>query len=180
MRRNLIDYAPPILREFEEYKALMAAEQKQIDELWSIAHAILDEALVDQATGEGLKRWEKILGITCLDTDEVKVRRLRIQAKILEDVPYTEPVLRNILTGLCGEGNYSMDIKYDEYKVAIKVALVSKKLKDEVVAMAERVIPANMILDIDLMYNTYGILRGYTHKQLRQFTHSQLRNEVLP
>lgn len=180
MRRNLIDYAPPILQELEEYKALMSAEQQQIDTLWNLAHAFLDEALVDQATGEGLKRWEKILGITYLDTDEARVRRLRIQAKIMEDVPYTESVLRNILTGLCGKDNYSIDIKYEEYRVTIKVALVSKKLKDEVVTMAERVVPANMILDIDLMYNTYGILRGYTHRQLRQFTHRQLRKKVLP
>lgn len=179
MRRNLIDHALPVLREFGEYKALMEAEQQQIDTLWNLAHAFLDEALVDRATGEGLKRWEKILGITCLDTDEVRVRRLRIQAKIMEDVPYTEAVLRNILTGLCGEENYTIDVKYEEYRVTIRVALVSKKMKDEVITMAERVVPANMILDIDLMYNTYGILGGYTHRQLREYTHRQLRNEVL-
>lgn len=179
MQRNLIDHAPPILREYEEYKALMEAEQQQIDTLWNLAHAFLDEALVDQATGEGLKRWEKILGITCLDTDEVRVRRLRIQAKIMEDVPYTESVLRNILTGLCGEENYTIDIKYEEYRVTIKVALVSKKLKDEVVTMAERVVPANMILDIDLMYNTWGMLENYTWTELENRTWEQLRNEVL-
>lgn len=179
MQRNLIDHAPPILREYEEYKALMEAEQQQIDTLWNLAHAFLDEALVDQATGEGLKRWEKILGITCLDTDEVRVRRLRIQAKIMEDVPYTESVLRNILTGLCGEENYTIDIKYEEYRVTIKVALVSKKLKDEVVTMAERVVPANLLLDIDLMYNTWGMLENYTWTELENRTWEQLRNEVL-
>lgn len=180
MQRNLIDFLPDIFKTFEEFKEIMRVEQKQISELWEIIYGIINEALVDEATGEGLKRWENILNITAFDTDDVKVRRLRIQAKIIEDVPYTERVMNNILTGLCGENGYTAVLNNEEYTLTIKVALTSKNLKDEVVAMCDRIVPANMILDIDLMYNTHGILRGYTHKQLRQFTHAQLRNEVLP
>lgn len=180
MKRNLIDFLPDIFKTFEEFKEIMRVEQKQISELWEIIYGIVNEALVDEATGEGLKRWENILNITAFDTDDVKVRRLRIQAKIIEDVPYTERVLNNILTGLCGENGYTSALNNEEYTLTIKVALTSKNLKDEVVAMCDRIVPANLILDIDLMYNTHGILRGYTHKQLRQFTHKQLRNEVLP
>ncbi|MBQ2801742.1 MAG: DUF2313 domain-containing protein [Lachnospiraceae bacterium] len=180
MKRNLIDFLPDIFKTFEEFKEIMRVEQKQISELWEIIYGIINEALVDEATGEGLKRWENILNITVFDTDDVKVRRLRIQAKIIEDVPYTERVLNNILTGLCGENGFMSALNNEEYTLTIKVALTSKNLKDEVVAMCERIVPANIVLDIDLMYNTHGILRGYTHKQLRQFTHGQLRNEVLP
>lgn len=179
MQRNLIDFLPDIFKTFEEFKEIMRVEQKQISELWEIIYGIINEALVDEATGEGLKRWENILNITAFDTDDVKVRRLRIQAKIIEDVPYTERILNNILTGLCGEDGYTAVLNNEEYTLTIKVALTSKNLKDEVVAMCERIVPADIILDIDLMYNTHEILRGYTHKQLREFTHTQLRNEVL-
>lgn len=180
MQRDLIDFLPEIFKTFEEFKEIMRVEQKQISDLWETIYDTINEALVDEATGEGLKRWENILNITAFDTDDVKVRRLRIQAKIIEDGPYTERVLCNILTGLCGEDGYTAVLNNEEYTLTIKVALTSKNLKDEVIAMCDRIVPANIILDIDLMYNTHGILRGYTHKQLRQFTHGQLKNEVLP
>lgn len=180
MQRNLIDYLPTVLRGFEEFKQIMTVEQKQVDELWDMIYGILNEAFVDTAKNTGLKRWETILNITPLDTDTVEVRRIRLQAKIIEDVPYTWNNLKKMLSSLCGEDGYTMELKSEEYTLIIKVALVSKKMKDEVVKMADRVVPANLILDIDLMYNTHGILRGYTHKQLRQFTHGQLKNEVLP
>lgn len=179
MQRNLIDFLPDIFKTFEEFKEIMRVEQKQISDLWEIIYGIINEALVDEATGEGLKRWENILNITAFDTDDVKVRRLRIQAKIIEDVPYTERVLNNILTGLCGENGFTSVLNNEEYTLTIKVALTSKNLKDEVVAMCERIVPAEMILDIDLMYNTYDILSNYTYEQLEEFTYDQLRNEVL-
>lgn len=180
MQRNLMDYLPTVLREFEEFKQIMTVEQKQVDELWNMLYGILSEAFVDTAENTGLKRWETILNITPLDTDAIEVRRMRIQARMVEDVPYTWNNLKKMLGGLCGEDGYTLELKSKEYTLVIKVALTSKKMKEEVAAMCDRVAPANLILNIDLMYNTHGILRGYTHRQLRQFTHGQLRNEVLP
>lgn len=179
MQRKLIDYLPSVLKELEEFKQIMTAEQKQVDELWNFIHAILNEAFVDTAEDIGLKRWESILNIIPLDTDSIEIRRLRIHAKMIEDVPYTWNSFKRMLESLCGEDGYSIELKNKEYTLVIKVALTTKKMKEEVAKLADRVVPANIILDIDLMYNTHGILRGYTHKQLRQFTHRQLRNEVL-
>lgn len=180
MQRNLIEYLPSVLQEFEEFKELFKAEQKQVNELWEVIYGILNEAFIDTAEDTGLKRWETILNITPLDTDTTAVRRMRIQAKLIEDVPYTWNNLKKMLGSLCGEDGYTLELKNKEYTLVIKVALTSKKMKEEVTTMCDRVVPANLILDIDLMYNTHGILRGYTHRQLRQFTHGQLRNEVLP
>ena len=179
MQRNLMDHLPTVLREFEEFKQIMTVEQKQVDELWNMLYGILSEAFVDTAENTGLKRWETILNITPLDTDAIEVRRMRIQARMVEDVPYTWNNLKKMLSSLCGEDDYTLELKSEEYTLIIKVALTSKKLKDEVVKMAERVVPANLILDIDLMYNTYDILSNYTYEQLEQFTYDQLRNEVL-
>lgn len=179
MQRNLIDYLPTVLKEFEEFKQIMSVEQKQVDELWSMIYGILNEAFIDTAEDTGLKRWETILNITPLDTDTIAVRRMRIQAKLIEDVPYTWNNLKKMLGSLCGEEGYTLELKSKEYTLAIKVALTSKKMKEEVVTMCDRVAPANLILDIDLMYNTYDILSNCTYEQLGQFTYDQLRNEVL-
>lgn len=179
MQRNLIDYLPTVLREFEEFKQIMTAEQKQINDLWDGIYGILNEAFIDTAKDTGLKRWETILNITPLDTDTTAVRRMRIQAKLIEDVPYTWNNFIKMLDSLCGEDGYTLELKNKEYTLVIKVALTSKKMKEEVASMCDRVVPANLILDIDLMYNTYEILKGYTYGQLRNKTYVELRNEVL-
>lgn len=179
MQRNLIEYLPPVLQEFGEFKGLFKAEQKQIDELWEVIYGILNEAFIDTAENIGLKRWETILNITPLDTDTAEVRRMRIHARLVEDVPYTWNNLKKMLGSLCGEDGYTLELKNKEYTLIIKVALTSKKMKEEVTAMCDRVVPANLILDIDLMYNTYDILSNYTYEQLEEFTYDQLRNEVL-
>ena len=179
MQRKLIDYLPGIIQELEEFKKIMTAEQKQVDDLWSFIYGILDEAFVDTAKDIGLKRWETILNITPLDTDTSEVRRMRIHARLLEDVPYTWNSFKQMLGGLCGEDGYTLELKSEEYTLIIKVALKSKELKNEVAKMAERVVPANLILDIDLKYNTYELLKQITWEQAAQKTYQQLRNEVL-
>lgn len=179
MQRKLIDYLPSVLKELEEFKQIMTVEQKQVDELWNIIYTILDEAFVDTAESIGLKRWETILNITPLDTDSVEVRRMRIHGRMLEDAPYTWNSFKQMLSGLCGEDRYTLELKSKEYTLVIKVALASKKLKDEVVKMAERVVPANLILDIDLMYNTYEMLKQITWEQATEKTYQKLRDEVI-
>ena len=179
MQRKLIDYLPGIMQELEEFKQIMNAEQRQIDDLWTVIYGILDEAFVETAKNAGLKRWETILNIIPLDTDTPEVRRMRIHAKMLEDAPYTWNNLRQMLGGLCGENGYTLELKAKEYVLVIKVALTSKKLKNEVEAMAERVVPANLILDIDLMYNTYDLLKQLTWEQATTKTYQNLRDEVL-
>lgn len=179
MQRKLTDYLPGIMRELEEFKQIMTAEQKQVDELWHFIYGLLDEAFVDTAKDIGLKRWESILKIIPLDTDTPEVRRMRIHARLLEDVPYTWNSFKQMLGGLCGEDGYTLELKSEEYTLIIKVALKSKELKNEVAKMAERVVPANLILDIDLKYNTYELLKQITWEQAAQKTYQQLRNEVL-
>lgn len=179
MQRKLIDYLPNVLKELEEFKQIMTAEQKQADDLWDVIYTILDEAFLDTAEGIGLKRWETILNITPLDTDSVEVRRMRIHGRMLEDAPYTWNSFEQMLSGLCGEDGYSLELKNEEYTIVIKVALKSKKLKDEVAKMTERVVPVNLKLDIDLMYNTYEMLKQITWEQAAEKTYQKLRDEVL-
>lgn len=179
MQRNLTDYLPNVIKKLEEIKQIMSAEQKQIDELWDFIYKILNEAFLDSAENIGLSRWETILNITPLDTDTSDIRRMRIHTRLLEDVPYTWNNLRQMLGGLCGEDGFTLELKSKEYTLIIKVALKSKKLKDEVVKMAERVVPANLILDIDLLYNTYELLKQITWEQATTKTYQQLRDEVL-
>lgn len=179
MDRQLIDYLPEVLKTFAEFKEIMRVEQPQVEALWDDIDSLLREAFISDESAVGAKRWESILNIKPLDTDSVEVRNFRIHGRLLEDIPYTYRSLCHQISGLCGEDGYTVKLDSDKYTLEIKVALKSKKLKTEVDRLAERVVPLNLILDIDLMYNTHRMIHntGLTNAQLGAFTHNQLREE---
>lgn len=45
--------------------------------------------------------------------------------------------------------------------------------------MLARIVPANLLTDVQLKYNQHRQLTAYTHDQLSVRTHGQLREEVL-
>jgi hypothetical protein len=40
-------------------------------------------------------------------------------------------------------------------------------------------VPLNMLLDVDLKYNTYGVLGNYRHGQLSAYTYQGLNDEPI-
>lgn len=94
-------------------------------------------------------------------------------------MPYTYKALVNVLNSLCGEGQYTINLYNNEYRLKILIELTAKKLFDEVKSTVKRMIPANLILEVDLRYNQHKTLAKYTYKQLSKYTHIELREEVL-
>ena len=44
--------------------------------------------------------------------------------------------------------------------------------------MLDEVVPANLVIDFGLLYNTHKTLGRLTHKQLSNYTHKQLREDA--
>ena len=63
MDRNLIDYLPPIFREYAEFQALMGAEQVEAERLWNAADLAARDFFLSELTQNGIERWESILQI---------------------------------------------------------------------------------------------------------------------
>lgn len=180
MDRTLIEYLPDIMRDYEEMKQIMQVEQPVIEALWKACDELLNEAYVQTETEVGAARWEKILDIQPKDNDDLNTRNFRIRGRLVEDLPYTDRVFTRQLAALCGEKGYTKEImNQNGLTMKIRVALTAKELKDEVEKLADRVVPANILLDIQLMYNTHKMLKKYTHRQLVEMRHSQIKETVL-
>ena len=177
--RKLIDYLPPVLQQTREMQAVMEGEQPAVAGLWDAWKTVLDALFVRYANEQGLARWERMLGIRPRGTDGMKARRTAILARLNEQLPFTERTLRLMLDGVCGPGGYTLEIIYKEYRVFVRVRLWEKRAMDEVAALLGRVVPANMIIDLELRYNTHRMLRPRLHRMLRGTTHRALREEVL-
>ena len=172
-------YQPLIIKDYREFKEIAEIENTILTDCWSSSNNVFLDQFIETLTDNGCKRWEKILNIQPKGTDTLEVRRFRIKSRINEDLPYTYKALVNVLNSLCGEGQYTINLYNNEYRLKILIELTAKKLFDEVESTVKRMIPANMILEVSLRYNQYLHFKKYTYGQLSVYTNKQLREEVL-
>lgn len=179
MDRKLINYLPYVVRDYAEFQGITGAEQPEFENAWAAVDDLLNNQFITTAGNLGLPRWEKILGITPKGTDTLDDRRFRVLTRLNEELPYTLPQLRVILETLCGAGNYSAIGEEGTYILVVKIGLAAKKNFSDVEALLQRVVPANMVVDLSQLYNTHAELGRFTHAQLAAFTHDHLRNGVM-
>mgnify|MGYP006922460833 CR=1 FL=1 len=81
---------------------------------------------------------------------------------------------------LCSAAVFStLEILHLESKVKVRVALTNRKNYGMVEEMLKEVIPANIWIDLSLLYNQHKTLGKFTHRQLAAYTQKEVRNEVL-
>lgn len=177
-KRHLINYLPHYMREYAEMREIMGTEQPEIDKLWNAAEGVFADQYVVDATLNGIKRWEKLLGISPKDTDTIEERRFRILTMLNQDLPYTMRQLEHTLTNLCGADGYSIVLTAADYHVLVKLALTNASNYVEVEKTLKKMIPANMVQEVMVMYNPNNMFAGYTHAQLAAYTHNQIKSEV--
>ncbi len=179
MERKLMDYLPRFLQEIREFQAITGTEQPEFANLWEDLDDVLGDQFIGTATENGLSRWETMLGIKPMASDSLEDRKFRVLTRVNEQLPYTITGLKRQLETLCGIGNYEAVLNSGAYTLSVKVGLAAKKNYDDVDAMVNRMVPANLIVDISLKYNQHLTLGDYTHQQLAAYTHYGIRNEVL-
>lgn len=172
---DLNKYLPPVIRDTEEFREICNTENPEFSLLWEKAYSCADEQYIESMSIAGVQRMEKTLGIVPYDTDTLADRRFRLKTYSNSDLPYTRRSLERMLSALCGS-DYTLTIT--GYTITIKVGLGVRKQYAEVQKLMDRVIPANMKLNLQLLYNTHQQLGAYTHQQLGAYTHQQLREEV--
>lgn len=177
--RKLINYLPQSLQENRELAAIMEAEQPEIDNLWNSAEQALTNQFVLEATEDGVKRWESMLDIPPKGTDTIDERKFRILTKMNQELPYTLRKLEHTLTNLCGIDGFSIKVFAVEHHIEVKLALGNHNSYSEVESILNKMIPANMTRNIELMYNSYNVWNEFTHTEMTTYTHERLRNEVL-
>lgn len=179
MERQVIDYLPEWLREFREIKILCDRYQVQMDKLWNAVESLWSNNSIQSLDEHGCDRWEKLLKLKNKNMYTLQDRRNNIVGRLAEQRPYTFKKLCMILDVLCGKDGYTLDLSPETYTIRIKVMLTSKNMLNDVKELLDRMMPANLMVDADLMYNVYGLLKPYTYKELKAYTYKQLREEVM-
>lgn len=178
MERKLIDYLPLFVQDYAEIKEIMNAEQIDVINAWEYGEAAMNDQFIQDATKNGVERWESILRIKPKATFTMDERKFQILSRLNWKLPYTLESLRQALTALCGEDGYTVKLNPDKYELTVKLALTNENKIDAVVELLYNVLPANLVSSVK-MFNTHSILADFTHEQLAAYTHKQLREEIL-
>lgn len=167
------------MKEIREIKLVTTSEQTVFEQVWDNVQNVVDNFFINTVTDAGAKKYENMLSITPLDSDTIEERRFRILSKWNEQLPYTMRTLESNMRQLCGEDGYTIELKNNEYTLKVRIALTSKKSKADVQDLLERIVPANLEIDLSLLYNQYSSLVPFTYEQLNKRTYKQIREEVL-
>lgn len=177
--RFLIDYLPPYMQEYMEIKAIIQAEQPEIDALWSAVEKVFADQYIMDMTEYGVMRWEAILKISPKATDTLNERKFRILTCMNQELPYTLTKMKEALTTLCGADGFSIELQAAQYHIVVKLAVGSHSNYEEVQKLLKMMIPANMTQYVSIMYNQHASVGKLRHTDLATRTHEEIRSEVL-
>lgn len=170
--------APEVITQIPDIAKIYEINDDQIEELEADVDQIEADTFVDTMSDETLKQWEKIYDINVYDDESLDDRRTKVKGKMLEKLPYSYRVLVRNLDALLPSG-YELDIDEDLLSIEVRVVLTDKYLLANVKKLLEDIVPLNMVLDIDLSYNTYNVLGLHAHDELTDYTYQGLNDEPI-
>ncbi len=176
---NILSYLPDFIKDFREFQRLAEAENPELLIIWENLERVMKDQFVTTSTENGVKRWEKILKIIPKGSETLDERKFRILTRLNEKLPFTYRRLDRQLASLCGEEGYFLEVSNKDYTVIVKVELIAKSNIEDIRRLLERILPANMLFELSLLYNTHLLLNRFTNAGLSEYTYEQLRSEVL-
>lgn len=141
------NYWTRIVRDTAEFQQIAATENPELNALLQCLYNILKDGFINDLTEYGVSRWEKILELPVASTATLDERKVVILTYLSVRRPYTIRILKNMLSAVMGEGNYSLNINNDTSTLSI--TLVDEKYRADVLLLAQRVLPQNLILNIE-------------------------------
>ena len=171
---ELISYLPYYMREYREINEIMSAEEREFAVLRKETEGCASNFFIDTADENGIKRFEKMLGIQSGADESLDYRRFRLKAKLTE----SRTNVINILDSIVSDGGWTVEYDSENYRLEVILDLENKNYMDEVYEALDRAIPANIELKCDILHTTHRALSKYRHSQLKGYRHSELQNIV--
>lgn len=173
---KLIEYMPPFLKNVREFNKIFDAEDIELEELDYNLKKMLTEVIVKMADSYGLDRYENIYNINNT-SNNIEIRRINILNKINDILPFTLKWLHNKLEEALGEGNFHIDIDYNNYSIKITILGLSMEIADIYRENLRQQLPANMVIVFDLQINN-NIVIGSTIIQ-KEYNTMKVNQDIL-
>ena len=151
---RLKKYLPNFISEIKEFKELDATLSQEFDLFHERLATIQDNQFIETATSQGLNRYEEMLNIK--PNGDFEVRKLNILNHYNSTIPFTMRWLENFLNTTVGQDLCLIELDPSHYTLTISIiepkAYTIPTLQKEL----RRKIPANMVLNINILNSTQG------------------------
>lgn len=181
MDRNviIIDYLIEPLKGIKEIQAVNDVENPILNAEWGLYEHQLNNQFVVSTDEYGISRYEKMLKIKVSDTDTLETRIFNVLTKYQEEGPFTWKKLQMILDSMLGVGNYTLERDVANKILNVKLQLTISRQYEILSEFLERVTPQNMILNIQLRYNTWEQIKPFTWGELLSKTWGEVKEGIL-
>lgn len=176
---DVLSELPEVLHEAKEINAIANVEDPILEAEWKLIQELYNGQFILTAGLSAIERYEKMLNIRPSDADTIESRRFRILSRFQEQAPYTWKVLIGLLDSLLGEGNYEAERNVADKWVRVKLELTIGSQIQAVTEMLERVVPQNMIINIELRFNTWLQISQKNWGQVNTITWGDVREGVI-
>lgn len=174
-------YLPDTVSELQEFQKLAEIEGSILEEEAAARDTLVNNQWILTAERSGLLRLAKMMNFLGAEVMETEALREEILYRWNSRSPYTYFHLQDWLDGCCGVGTYQAILERENYLLQLVLELRVKEKKDFLEKHLRKIIPANLILQVDLNTNTHGKLKVMTHGQMKAlgWTHGQIPFEDL-
>lgn len=174
-KRKLIEYLPPVLQQVLDFIAITDAQQPLIGMAWNDVSFVMENQFIDTATEEGVREWEKELGIIPLKADTLEDRKRRLKALWVPNAKYTYEWLCNWLKVACNDENIKLP-KIKDY--TIETYLPIKCDYSSVIENMRKYVPANMLINPVLRFDPLEH-KHFAGMALRVFIKRKIQSETI-
>ena len=159
---DLIQYLPLFVAEYKDIQQIMNTENPEFNLLAAEKEKIQNNQYIITCDENGIARFEQLLNIVPLPDDTLNSRISRCLMRWNETVPYTFRALKNRLDIMCGEGNYQLIPKFNDYELEVVVSLNLSGQAEELDNVLSYILPANIAVTAknELVRNVTGVIRG--------------------
>lgn len=157
-RKKLIDYLPPTMQNFTEIKQITKIEQTEVNSLDFEIGRVLDNAFIEDCDEYGIKKYEKLVGVTPTPQDTLESRKSRVLIRWNDFIPYSYRVLIRKLNIFCDVNNYDISGDLKNYELFISTHLSIVGQTTELEKMLDKMLPVPIVFTLfnDLEYELIG------------------------
>lgn len=147
---NLTQYLPPFMQSFRQPVEALSAENEEFNLLWTAVDKLFKNRFIMTADEDGMEHFESLLGITPGAEDTLEIRRLRVQSRWFNKLPYTIRVLSERLVQIL-KGAYNFDISADfsqTYTLRLTVFTTDDSENENLKYVLSELVPLNMLIEL--------------------------------
>ena len=142
---DLAGYVPEFLRDVTEFRQLYSAQEYELKRLYGKMDELWKDSLIPSATIQGIKRFERMIGLKPYPGDTLEDRRAAVSLKWNQQLPYTIPRLRERLELAVGEVGYELWVRENAYELELWILDQPYRVLQDLRDMTRQMIPANLV-----------------------------------